>query len=117
MQTLLQTLEQEDDGISRIMEMGFGREEGVKAMRAAHNDAERAVEYLMTGVPDGAGEAASEPRDGEMRCMPRPFPTSVWSLCLWSGEGFVRYVRKGLLPVKGIACLEACVSWRESACC
>ena len=111
------TLE-EDDGFSRLVEMGFGRAEVVKAMRAAYNNAERAVEYLMTGVPVGAGEAALEPRDGEMRCMRRPFSASVWCLCsVRSGAGIVLCVRKGLMPVKGIACLEACVSWRESACC
>ena len=55
------TLE-EDDGFSRLVEMGFGREEDVKAMRAEHNDAERAVE---TGVPGGQGQAASEPGGGE----------------------------------------------------
>jgi hypothetical protein len=54
---LEQQEQEEEDVISRIMEMGFGRIEVVKAMQAAHSDAERAVEYLMTGVPNGQGQA------------------------------------------------------------
>lgn len=38
----------------QIVDMGFAREEVVRAMRAAYNNPERAVEYLMTGIPPGA---------------------------------------------------------------
>jgi len=37
------------------MSMGFPREQCVAALRAAYNNSERAVEYLLNGIPSGNG--------------------------------------------------------------
>ena len=40
-----------EDNINELMSMGFPREDCEKALRAAYNNADRAVDYLLNGIP------------------------------------------------------------------
>ncbi|KAJ1735984.1 UV excision repair protein rad23 [Coemansia biformis] len=46
--------EEYETAISNMVEMGYAREHCVKAMRASFNNADRAVEYLLNGIPEAA---------------------------------------------------------------
>ncbi|KAJ2717057.1 UV excision repair protein rad23 [Coemansia spiralis] len=56
--------EEYETAIGNMVEMGYSREHCVKAMRASFNNAHRAVEYLLNGIPE-AGLAMADSRAAE----------------------------------------------------
>ncbi|CAD5216443.1 unnamed protein product [Bursaphelenchus xylophilus] len=53
----------QEEQVSTLVAMGYARDDAVKALRAAFFNADRAVEYLCTGIPDGIDDAPSHALD------------------------------------------------------
>ncbi|KAM9262395.1 UV excision repair protein RAD23 homolog B isoform 1-T1 [Morus bassanus] len=57
---LLVTGQSYENMVTEIMSMGYEREQVIAALRASFNNPDRAVEYLLMGLP-GANQAVAEP--------------------------------------------------------
>ncbi|KAH7339475.1 hypothetical protein B0J17DRAFT_716493 [Rhizoctonia solani] len=70
-----------EDSVNNLVDMGFERDQVVKALKASFGNADRAVEYLTTGVPENLGD---EPRSFSSN----PFASNPFSSSAFSSDSF-----------------------------
>ncbi|XP_065904490.1 UV excision repair protein RAD23 homolog A-like [Dysidea avara] len=67
-----------EQALTSLMELGYDRDEVVRAMNASFNNPSRAAEYLMTGIPEGIYQQPEEqgapPAPAGQQQQPRPAP-------------------------------------------
>ncbi|MCJ1459663.1 hypothetical protein MMC28_010042 [Mycoblastus sanguinarius] len=68
---------QRDEAIAGMEGMGFPRSEIDRAMRAAFNNPDRAVEYLLNGIPDNVQQEQTQARSGAAAARPAGTPAAA----------------------------------------